>query len=123
MGTAIATRIIMMLMTIISSSKVKPRTVRSRLGGVGELVTARADGLSRHVPPNSTPSAPASVCCSEQVQPLAIYQSLYLVPSNPVPCDLVKTSNTLCPPHESESGSSCIERIPHSVLFVIGSTG
>src|SRR5581483_5133439 len=51
------------------------------------------------------------------------YQLLYSVPSKPLPCDLVKTSKTFCPPHESESGSSCIERRPHSVLPVMGSTG
>src|SRR5215472_6122972 len=51
------------------------------------------------------------------------YQSLYFVPSRPVPSDLVYTSNTFCPPHESESGSSCIDRRPHSVLPVIGSSG
>src|ERR1035437_2322614 len=48
---------------------------------------------------------------------------LYFVPSKPVPSDLVYTSKTLCPPQESESGSSCIERKPHSSLPVMGSTG
>ena len=38
----------------------------------------------------------------------------------PVPCALVNTSKTFCPPQESESGSSCMERRPHSVLLVIG---
>src|SRR5580704_6331145 len=52
-----------------------------------------------------------------------IYQSLYLVPSRPMPCDLVKTSNTFCSPQESEVGSSCIERMPHSVELVMGSIG
>src|SRR5258708_33998561 len=52
-----------------------------------------------------------------------IYQSLYFVPSGAVSEDLVKTSKTLLPSHESEGGSSCIERSPHSVLLVIGSIG
>src|ERR1039457_4935804 len=47
----------------------------------------------------------------------------YLVPSSAVPCDLECTSKTLCPPYESESGSSCMERNPHSAWPVIGSTG
>src|SRR6266850_5117101 len=51
------------------------------------------------------------------------YQSLYLVPSSPSASDLVWTSKTFCPPQESDSGSSCIDRIPHSVVFVIGSMG
>src|ERR1019366_1129294 len=54
---------------------------------------------------------------------LRSYHVLYLVPSKAVPSDLVYTSNTLCPPQESESGSSCIERKPHSSLPVMGSTG
>src|SRR6185437_257015 len=51
------------------------------------------------------------------------YQSLYLVPSSAVPVALVCTSKTLLPSHESESGSSCIERSPQSVSPVIGSVG
>src|SRR5216684_6228183 len=51
------------------------------------------------------------------------YHSLYLVPSSAVPSDLVNTSKTLCPPQESEVGSSCIDRIPHSAFPVMGSTG
>src|SRR5208283_5172597 len=47
----------------------------------------------------------------------------YLVPSSAVPCDLECTSKTLCPPYESESGSSCMERNPHSAWPVMGSTG
>src|SRR4051794_38261035 len=85
-GTAIETRIAMMLITMISSINVKPR-----LWFVLEF------GF--------------------------IYQSLYLVPSSAVPCDFVYTSNRLSPLHESESGSSCMERIPHSVFPVIGSIG
>ena len=44
------------------------------------------------------------------------YQSrIYSVPSRPVPSAFVKTSNTFCPPHESESGSYLLfDRIPHS---------
>jgi hypothetical protein len=30
------------------------------------------------------------------------YQSLYFVPFKPTPVDLVYTSNTFCPPHESD---------------------
>ena len=45
----------------------------------------------------------------------------YLVPSRAVPCDFEYTSKTLCPPKESDVGSSCIERSPHSALPVIGS--
>jgi hypothetical protein len=30
------------------------------------------------------------------------YQSLYFVPFNPMSVDLVYTSNTFCPPHESD---------------------
>src|ERR1700676_203722 len=62
-------------------------------------------------------------CVAPRSRPSCHYQSLYFVPSRPVPSDFVWTSNTLCPPHESESGSSCIERRPHSVLPVIGSMG
>ena len=51
------------------------------------------------------------------------YQSLYLVPSKAVQVDLVRTSNTLSPLAKSESGSSCQEHSPHSVLLVMGSTG
>src|SRR5215469_7649777 len=51
------------------------------------------------------------------------YHVLYFVPSSPVPSDLVYTSKTFCPPQESESGSSCTERRPHSSLPVTGSTG
>src|SRR5271165_1159232 len=51
------------------------------------------------------------------------YHVLYFVPSSPVPSDLVYTSNTFCPPQESESRSSCIDRSPQSVVPVIGSTG
>src|ERR1700758_4568422 len=52
-----------------------------------------------------------------------VYHSLYFVPSSPVPSDLVNTSNTFCSPQESVVGSSCVERIPHSALPVMGSTG
>lgn len=38
-----------------------------------------------------------------------IHHSLYSVPSSPVPCALVNTSNTFCPPQESDVGSSCME--------------
>src|SRR6476646_4194662 len=51
------------------------------------------------------------------------YQSLYLVPFNPTPADFVYTSKTFWPPHESDWGSSCMERRPQSVLPVMGSTG
>src|SRR5579862_1348491 len=54
---------------------------------------------------------------------LSHYHVLYSVPSKPVPWDFVNTSNTFWPPQESESGSSCIDRNPHSVVPVMGSTG
>src|SRR5271170_5806480 len=55
--------------------------------------------------------------------PSHVYHSLYFVPSSAMPSDFAYTSKTLCPPKESLVGSSCIDRIPHSFLFVIGSTG
>src|SRR5262249_48345536 len=51
------------------------------------------------------------------------YHSLYFVPPSAVPSDLLKTPKPFCPPQESDAGSSCIERKPHSALPVIGSTG
>src|SRR6202163_3151620 len=52
-----------------------------------------------------------------------IYQSLYFWPFNAVPVDFEYTSNTFCPPHESDWGSSCMERKPQSLLPVMGSSG
>src|SRR5271155_5786368 len=56
-------------------------------------------------------------------RPSHVYQSLYFVPSSAMPSDFEYTSKTLWPPKESLVGSSCIDRIPHSFLPVIGSTG
>src|SRR5690242_18220154 len=95
----------MMLMTIMSSSRVKPRD--------NLLPLAFLQLLAGDVASNVSTSWVESF----------IYQSLYFVLSSPVPSDLVKTSKTFCPPQESESGSSCIERKPHSLVFVMGSVG
>jgi hypothetical protein len=50
--------------------------------------------------------------------PLLIFRTVQAVP-----CALVNTSKTFCPPQESAVGSSCMERRPHSVSLVIGSVG
>src|SRR6266436_2046613 len=93
-GSAIESRIRIMLITTTISISVKPR-----LRTLGFLnLGLRALDLN------------------------FIYQSLYLVPSKATWSDLLKTSKTFCPPQESESLSSCMERIPHSCL-VMGSTG
>ncbi len=52
-----------------------------------------------------------------------VYHVLYFVPSRPVPGLLVWMSKTFCPPKESESGSSWLERRPQSVELVMGSVG
>src|SRR3982074_2596811 len=101
-----------MLITIISSISVKPRWPWTRFPRWLQLAEFRA-----------VLGIPATELSRDLLEVHAIYQSLYFDPSSPVPCPLVSTSNTLCPPQESESGSSCIDRMPHSVVFVIGSTG
>src|ERR1700674_2371134 len=93
-GNAIDSRIRIMLITTTNSISVKPRLRTLGLQNLG----LRALDLN------------------------FIYQSLYLVPSKATWSDFVKTSKTFCPPQESESLSSCMERIPHSCL-VMGSTG
>src|SRR6202158_6001038 len=93
-GNAIDSRIRIMLITTTNSISVKPRLRPLGLQNFG----LRALDLN------------------------FIYQSLYLVPSKATWSDFVKTSKTFCPPQESESLSSCMERIPHSCL-VMGSTG
>src|SRR5450756_1846000 len=51
------------------------------------------------------------------------HQSLYFVPSSPVPVLFVKTSKTFWPPQLVASVSSWYDLMPHSLLFVIGSIG
>src|SRR3981081_4209329 len=98
-GNAIESRIRIMLITTTISISVKPRVLALGLRTLGlQNWGHRALDLN------------------------FIYQSLYLVPSKATWSDLLKTSNTFCPPQESESLSSCMERIPHS-SFVMGSTG
>src|SRR5262249_32743270 len=70
-------------------------------------------------------AAPAVACLSflvsrKQVPP---HHSEYLVPSSATSSDFVYTSKTFCPPQDVESGSSCMDRRPHSVLPVMGSMG
>src|SRR6266853_3449978 len=98
-GNAIDSRIRIMLMTTTISISVKPRVLALGLRTLG-LQNLGLRALDQNF----------------------IYQSLYLVPSKATWSDLLKTSKTFCPPQESESLSSCIERIPHSCL-VMGSTG
>ena len=75
MGTATAIRIMMMLMTIISSSSVKPRERRCSANAASDYAHARYGLHAR--------------CCIDLFTPARIYQSLYFVPSRPVPSDLV----------------------------------
>src|ERR1700724_4380870 len=74
-GTATAIRIMMMLMTIISSSRVNPRKRFMR----GPRANMRDDALQRELRPPRP----------ELVTLFSIYQSLYFVPSSAVPSDLL----------------------------------
>src|ERR1700675_654194 len=103
-GSAIDSRIRIMLITTTISISVKPRVRALGLRTLGLRILG-LQNLGRRA-----------------LDLKVIYQSLYLVPSKATWSDLLKTSKTFCPPQESESLSSCMERIPHSCL-VMGSTG
>src|ERR1017187_2741508 len=89
-------------MTIISSTSVKPASCLPLM-----LTNPSCQELAEKAPLTSP----------------ATYQVEYFVPSRPVPVDFEYTSKTPCPPYESDPGSSCMERKPHSAWPVIGSVG